>query len=532
MEENEKYDISGADSGSVTNINNMNNMNGMNNINGMNNMNGTNNTNYYNASNMPRPSYEEIMKDADEKIKKDDETNAGYIKKNGVAALLFAIVMTFALYKNHGTIMSIFATAMLDGFFLYSVKRSEKRMDVTSIIYAVAIILFGISDFLTANSVTIFFNNIAIVVLYVTMMFHVFCNDREWTFIKYVHSVLCVVFGTIGDLHTFFGDFGSYRRCTRAKKNPKLIYIVTGLLVAFPLLFIVVGLLASSDVVFGTLVYDIINIDFITEHLFGIVFMFFFYLLLSYTSFRYVAAGKIKSESSNHKIAEPVFAITVLSPITFVYIIYSGIQFYYLFLGGKLPNGYSYAKYAREGFFQLLVVCIINVLIVFIVQALFRDNLVCKILMTVISICTYVMVASSGYRMILYIRSYNLTELRVFVLWALFVIAILLVGIIIQIFNERFPLFKYTLAVITICYMAISFARVDYQIARYNLSNSAYECDYVDYSYLSRLSEDAAPALALCDDRHIERYFNRIDDREMTLRSFNYSVYKAKSLRR
>ena len=37
----------------------------------------------------------------------------------------------------------------------------------------------------------------------------------------------------------------------------------------------------------------------------------------------------------------------------------------YLF-GGlmQLPSGYTYARYAREGFFQLLFVCILNVIIV------------------------------------------------------------------------------------------------------------------------------------------------------------------------
>ena len=92
----------------------------------------------------------------------------------------------------------------------------------------------------------------------------------------------------------------------------------------------------------------------------------------------------------------------------------------------RLPEGYTYSSYARQGFFQLLAVCIINLIIVLVCLGFFRESRVLKGILTVISLCTYIMVASSAYRMILYIQICQLTFLRIIVLWALAVTALVL----------------------------------------------------------------------------------------------------------
>ena len=77
-----------------------------------------------------------------------------------------------------------------------------------------------------------------------------------------------------------------------------------------------------------------------------------------------------------------------------------------------------------------LQVCILNLMIVLVGINLFKESKILKTILCVISLCTFVMIASSAYRMILYIRFYYLTFLRIFVLWALVVIALLMIGII------------------------------------------------------------------------------------------------------
>ena len=121
----------------------------------------------------------------------------------------------------------------------------------------------------------------------------------------------------------------------------------------------------------------------------------------------------------------------------------------------------------------------------------FRENKVLKGILTFISLCTYIMIASSVYRMVLYIQAYDLTFLRVFVLWALLVIFLLVTGALILIYKKSFPYTRYCLVIITTLYIIFSFSHPDYWIARYNLNSEA----ETDYYYLENLSLDASPII-------------------------------------
>ena len=170
-----------------------------------------------------------------------------------------------------------------------------------------------------------------------------------------------------------------------------------------------------------------------------------------------------------------------------------------------LPGKYTYAEYAREGFFQLLVVCLLNLLLVLFTLALFQEHPALKGLLCLISGCTYIMIASSALRMVMYIDAYYLTRKRVLVLWGLLLIAVLLAGVMVRIFKKNFPLIRYGMVVCALCYLVLSFGRMDYLIAKYNtemiIPDSTASIESLNatqlnsLSYLSALSADAAPAI-------------------------------------
>ena len=155
-----------------------------------------------------------------------------------------------------------------------------------------------------------------------------------------------------------------------------------------------------------------------------------------------------------------------------------------------------------------------NLVIVLCTMSFFRKSRLLQVILTVMSLCTFVMIASSAMRMILYISTYDLTFLRIFVLWTLTVLFVLFGGVIAGIFWEGFPLFRFSVAVVTVCYVALSFSHPDYMIAKVNLADAPrsaeqeapdardgiYDGGYtnaygVDFSYLASLSADAAPVL-------------------------------------
>ena len=458
----------------------------------------------------------------------------------------YALFFTFCLYNNpSGVTMPLFAIGTLVyicymlNFYGYKIKKS-------SYFYGIIIIGLSISNMLTGNSFFIFFNCIGILLLTFVFLLHNVYDDSKWNLPKTTLAILESSFGSLGCLDDYIKDkraMKEHSQTTNAQgpssRNGILGSVILGLVIAVPLVTIILALLVNADVVFKTLITDYLSIKVDGVTIFGVIMTFIISYFASFCIMRFFAKKKIKEEVVSHNNFEPVVAITVLSIIGVIYMAFSLIQIIFLFWGGMaLPDGYTYAEYAREGFFQLLTVCIINVIIVIFVKDYYREHMMLKLLMTLISLCTYIMIASSGLRMLMYIDSYNLSFDRILVLWTLAVLSFLLVGIIVSIYKSGFPLFRYGVIIVSIFYMALSFSHTDNIIARYNLTALADSTDtdkeLVDYFYLvNNMSTDAAPAMSeLCPKKFREEYFekNKRNYNDLSLRHFNVSRYTARML--
>lgn len=498
----------------------------------------------------------------------------------GGAAALYALFYTFCLYKNtSGITYPFFVAGTLCCFYLCIRKSGvpSGRQDsgekeagkVTfawkrgSLFYLVSLMLLGISVFLTDNGYINTITGFGIVLLFISLMIHQYVDDDGWNFSKYLYVTGQIVIETIASLGYPVSDGNAwFREREKTGRLGKGRYVILGVLILIPLLVVILALLASADAVFYDIfcqLFEKINIrDGIGICLMIICVFFAFYSFIAMLNRHLISA-----ECRENRNQEPVLAITVTSVLAAVYLFFCGIQIVYLFFGkGGLPEGYTYASYARQGFFQLLAVCIINLIIVLVCLAFFRESKVLKGILAVISLCTYIMVASSAYRMILYIRMKHLTFLRILVLWGLVVIALILAGIIASIFRSRFRLFRYVTVVVTVSYIFLAFLKPDYWIAKYNmefvdrgerteqiLSHGDPEQvaglwdynEYDDFRYLSGLSADAAPVLASAENYEfltgdsvesygtnwMERYYRELAEKaeECGIRTFNLSRY-------
>ena len=225
--------------------------------------------------------------------------------------------------------------------------------------------------------------------------------------------------------------------------------------------------------------------------------------------------------------------------------LYSGIQIVVLFLrlDTGLPDGVTYSQYAHEGFWQLLFVSIINFVTVLICAKIFEENRSLKILLTVLSICTCIMIISAAYRMILYVNEYNLTFLRVLVLWFLAVLTVIFIGVIYSIYRRNFGLFRYMTAVVSVGYILLSLGRPDALIANYNIENTTEMGEEDLYYLMYGLSDDAAPEIAKIDCteteniwmiQHLDSYFRMVRGKndDTSLREWNYSRARAEETAR
>lgn len=465
----------------------------------------------------------------------------------GIGSLIYAVFYTFFLYKNNSGITYPFFVGGTCLFFFLYLKKSGITAKKLSIFITISLILLGISTCTTDSWVLIFLNKLGIFCLFFYLALHNFYEDKSWGLFKYIGSVIDIACTSLIFIFRPFSDFAAYKKEKKELKNNtegKGKYVLIGIVIALPLLLVILFLLGSADAVFGNILSSIMffDIDF-SDYFWGVSFLFLFAFFASYSIMSRLAFHNLIEEVPDKRTAEPVIGITFTGIISVVYLIFCFIQIIYLFGGwGALPENYTYASYAREGFFQLVFVCLINLALVLICMKYFRESNLLKGILTFISVCTYIMIASSTYRMLLYIQVYYLTFLRVFVLWALFVIFLLMTGALIIIYKKEFPLTRYCVIVVTVCYLIFSFAHPDYWIACYNLDHSMSNTNevYDDYYYLRNLSCDAAPAIyAKADEYGYEenkwflRYSEKItlySPQKLSIRKWNLSRWKAYDL--
>lgn len=438
----------------------------------------------------------------------------------GPATMLYAAFYAFCMYRNGSGITFPFFLAGSFLYFIFSMKKLGITLKKGSGFYMGTMMLLAISTFCTDDGRIIALNKTGIFLLMISLLLNQFYHTEKWGLGKYLLSILHLLFYCIWELPRPISDGKEYFKTHPRKDGKRVYYVLLGFVITVPIFLVVLALLSSADAVFRQVIekpLSVIRFD----NIFGVAFRVGFWYFAVYMILASLCRGSMKEEVKDHRNGEPLLAITVTGMLSLLYLLFSGIQILYLFLGNmKLPGGYTYAEYAREGFFQLLAVSILNLIIVLFCMAFFRESKVLKIILTVMSLCTFVMIASSALRMIIYIRYYYLTFLRILVLWSLAVLFLLFLGVVAQIYRASFPLFRYGVTVVSIFYLALSFSHPDYWIAKVNTANAPQSMEmavafwngqgewsvsegdffqsekpYQDYRYLGNLCMDAAPVL-------------------------------------
>ncbi len=436
----------------------------------------------------------------------------------GPVTFLYAVFYAFCMFHNGSGVTFPFFIAASLLYMCFSLSKLGITLKKGSAFYMVSMMLLAVATFCTDDGRIIAFNKTGIFLLMMSLLLDQYYDTSAWKLGKYLGSILVLCCTSLTELFKPFSDGAAYFKEHEDQKNKPVWYVLLGLLVAVPVLCVVILLLAGADAVFRSLADRILNgINF--GNVMNILFRIAFLFLAAYALTSCLCAKRLKEEVKDRRRGEPIPAITVTALLSLIYLLFSGIQIFGLFLGKlKLPDGYTYAEYAREGFFQLLAVSILNLVIVLVCMSFFRESKILKGILTIMSFCTFVMIVSSAMRMIIYIQYYYLTFLRILVLWALMVLFLLFAGVIASIFRDSFPLFRYGVCVVTVLYIGLAFIHPDYIIARVNLANVEgseaagdsvsgrggffrSEEPYHDWRYLADLSADAAPAILPYLDR-------------------------------
>lgn len=345
-------------------------------------------------------------------------------------------------------------------------------------------------------------------------------------------------------------------KSNKGQAKPVGMKVLTGLIISVPLLTILLLLLASADMVFGRLVeklpafFEAINID----EFIGKVFV---ALIVFFISFSYIwsighgersadnAAGSVLQGTSGQKRRwDPVTMITVTAAVDVLYIIFVIIQFAYLFGRSGLPEGFTYAEYARSGFFELIFVTLLNMALLacsltFTKKGVAGVDIAYRIMNTIVTGCTFVMLISAHYRMSMYENAYGFTFLRIMTHAFMVFLFVLFVITLVRVWFDRVPLLKPYIVASLIAFTVINYMNADMMILKNNLKRY-YDTGKIDMSYLRTLSSDVTGDLiTLTGDDNVEVAQKAVDiikerkdrlSRNNCWQSFSLPRYKARRL--
>lgn len=228
----------------------------------------------------------------------------------------------------------------------------------------------------------------------------------------------------------------------RKKHNKNAFNIFIGLLISIPFTVIILALLSSADRYFGSFISRIIDFKLFTfNKIWNVVIILFVFILLFSVFINIIKNIDTKLETNKDiKNINYTISTTIVTVINLVFLLFLTSEISKLtgnFL--QLPIKYTYAEYAREGFFQLLAVSFINFLII-IYHLYFRkgiqNNKLLKYMIMVLIMFSILLIFNSYYRMFLYVNVYSFTILRLQVLLFLTMELIMFSILIFKLFNK------------------------------------------------------------------------------------------------
>ena len=238
-----------------------------------------------------------------------------------------------------------------------------------------------------------------------------------------------------------------------------------------------------------------------------------------------LTAESCKKSMNSVRFAPAITLLTASLPVLFLYVVFFISQWKYYVSGftGVLPKEFSYAQYAREGFFQLCTVSVIN-LIILIVIALFlkrkenKPSILLKVLSVVFSVFTLVLISTAVAKMVMYINCYGLTPKRVYSSWFMLVLAIVFILIIIKQFVKKLKLVALSLSVLVLMFTALSVSGVDTFIAQYNVDRYLDgSLATVDVEALEQLGDAAVVSMVKVYDVLLPMPYDEMSDTEKQL---------------
>lgn len=480
-----------------------------------------------------------------------------------IAAVSSVLAVDFIFWSGTGIGVSVVSVIMYAATVIYLMKRKKHYSAYTALLN-LSFVLMAVSLTFSDNSFAKFLSVCTMTAVYAATVTDMAGLRRSRAGSLYSVGDVCytafaLTFGRIGrGIWALFHRKGENGGRAVGRKTG---FVLLGVALAIPVLCIVVPLLISSDAAFEGLLKKITFRSF-WEVAGALILGLFLFILLFSQAFCAPDTKVEKREEKDGRGVDPVVTASFSVAVSVAYVLYLISQLAYFFnaFSGILQEGFTMAQYARRGFFEMSVICVINLAVVFTVSLITRKKegkVSAAVRLPSLFICLFslLLIATALSKMVMYIGSYGMTQLRIYTSLFMVFLAVVFVFVILRLFVRNTPYMKAVLVSAALIIAAAGFADTDRVIASYNVN--AYldgRLPTVDMTTLENLDSDAVvPYVALLVDDSDEevstrameiltdRFYENFEiksDNNVTVhpeykgdfRSFNVPRYKAKEL--
>ena len=401
-------------------------------------------------------------------------------KRDGVFAIILfgitALIIDCLLFAGFGigTSISLILLTVIAAVYL----KSENGFNLYAIITGALSVVSAVAITVSNDKLVVFLSFVITLMLYTVMIYEI-ANKRRGN----VGTIMSSFKLFYDSFNAFFCNLGQgayaifkIKDNNGEEQKGSIGKVVLGLALAIPVLIIVVPLLVSSDMAFESLISQISGktvFEIVTVILLGFLLL----IMLFGQLFTLKNSAKKQDTKSEFMGVDPVIIISFLSVISLVYLLYLLSQLAYFFDGflGVLPLQFTAAEYARRGFFEICIITGINLSLVTLASALCKKNekgmpLAFKIICSFLSVFSLLLDATAIAKMIMYVKRFGFTRLRLFTSVFMVFLAVLFVVAIFKLYIKNLKYMKTVFIVATVFVLALTFFNVDGFISNYNVN--------------------------------------------------------------
>jgi len=333
-----------------------------------------------------------------------------------------------------------------------------------------------------------------------------------------------------------------------------LLKVLLGGILSLPFMIVVGSLLISSDAAFeGLMNITMQNIFYNAGEVAAKVLLTVIVFFPMYGFFYGLKNKKRYFSGEEAPLAyqriDSTIAFTFVTLLCFVYITYCFSQLAYFVSAFKmfLPGNFTFAEYARRGFFEFVPLSMINLGVITGLSYWTKDIATVtkerwqKGYIVFISIFTLFLISSAFSKIVMYIGRYGLTLLRVYTSWFLALMFVVYSIILLKIFIKKIHLTKALFISFIVMFLGLNFVNIDKLIAHHNVKlYMSQKEEHIDTNALYKLSPSAASEIIKLvegDNKEIAmqvkdlltHYHNESNEANMWQR-FNLSAYRANKI--